>query len=533
MQLYQEYLGGGGVKQQKVFGSSLEEIRQNAIKAGINPVNLQQAHQFQDGSWTPFTQGQTATYKGSEGIPEQSFVGTNQEIIQQATAAGINPSNLFTGLDKFIPEADENIDLSQGSTSLLQGGQSNWFKTFQDAYVAGQTSIQESIAKLLKQQADITQEQREGYQADIDKATEGLEEAKDKPYGEKLGEELSEKYKLQEKIDKLGEIGNQLAQLQGAYDASVAQTEMSGITIGQSRGELSRKQREYASKASVLQAQSAVITDQYNLAKDIVLKYYDSAEAERTAEISRYQNLLDVATKAKLSLTTDDKNIITTQINLLLAEQSKQEANKDKIMALAIDPSTAEAFFNSGASLDDSYEAILEKMSPYMSKYAKERRLAGTATGGDGKETNEFIYTLPDGTDVDMSKIEGPKALKAEGGTYGEIFTWYDTNIPSMTAGAIKALLKDAGIEEEKIVDENTVNTLIEKIKLTLKKTPESRDTINTMLDEGHIKLKNGEIYPLTPEQIKEIKNSIKTPGTKIWEKTGGKVWDWLKGKFK
>ena len=383
-QLYREYLGGGGKAQQKIFGSSLEDIKQKAIKAGINPVNLQEAQQFTNGAWSPFLQGQTATYKGSEGIAEQSFVGTNQEITQQATAAGINPSNLFSGLDKFIPEATDNINVDEGTESLLKGGQSDWFKTFQDAYVTGQNTIQQSIADLMKQQADLTEETRQGYQEDIDKATTGLETATAKPYGEELGEELSEKYKLQEKIDKLGEIGNQMAQLQGAYDASIAETEMSGITIGQSRGELSRKQREYASKATVLQAQAAVVTDQYNLVKDIVEKYYLSAESERTAEISRYQNLLDVATQAKLALTADDKTQITNQINILLGEQAKQEANKDKIMALAIDPATAEAFFNSDASFDDSYETILDKMSPYMSKYAKEKRLDSLSEVGTG-----------------------------------------------------------------------------------------------------------------------------------------------------
>jgi len=324
--------------------------------------------------------------------PEQSSTpGWQQSPFQQGASFG------NTQLNGFVPEADDNIDISQGSSSVLQGGQSNWFKTFQDSYVSGQATVQQSIAKLLQQQADITQETREGYQDTIDEATTGLEEAKDKPYGEELGEELSEKYKLQEKIDKLGEIGNQLAQLQGAYDTSIAQTEMSGITIGQSRGELARKQREYASKATVLQAQGAVITEQYNLVSDIVEKYYNSAESERTAEISRYQNLLDVATKAKLALNTDDKNQITTQINLLLGEQAKQEANKDKIMALAIDPSTAEAFFNSGASLDDTYEQILEKMSPFMSAFAKAERLAGLADG-----TGTDVATGYSGSVIDL-----------------------------------------------------------------------------------------------------------------------------------
>ena len=130
--------------------------------------------------------------------------GWQQSPFEQGATFGDTGSS---GIDKFVPEADDNIDISQGEASVLQGGQSNWFKTFQDAYVSGQATIQKSIADLMKQQADITQETREGYQDTIDQAKTGLEEAKDKPYGEELGEELSEKYKLQEKIDKLGEIG--------------------------------------------------------------------------------------------------------------------------------------------------------------------------------------------------------------------------------------------------------------------------------------------------------------------------------------
>jgi len=443
--------------------------------------------------------------------------GWQQSPFEQGATFGDTGSS---GIDKLVPEADDNIDISEGEVSVLQGGQSNWFKTFQDAYVSGQATIQKSIADLMKQQADITQETREGYQDTIDEAKTGLEEAKDKPYGEELGEELSEKYKLQEKIDKLGEIGNQMAQLQGAYDASVAQTEMSGITVGQSRGELARKQREYASKTSVLQAKSAVITEQYNLVSDIVEKYYNSAESERTAEISRYQNLLDVATKAKLSLTAEDKDQITNQINLLLGEQAKQEANKDKIMALAVDPNTAEAFFSSGASLDDTYEQILEKMSPYMSAYAKARRLGDTTV--DTEPTN--IWTTADGTEIDPTTIAGVKYLKDNNYTYGEIYTWYDVNMTSMTTSAIKALLKSAGVVETEVTDKATIDVLTEKVKNTIKGDSSTRNTFNTMLDNNQITTKT-KTYPLTQEQSDQIRNSIKKPI--------GKVWDWVKGIFK
>jgi len=424
-----------------------------------------------------------------------------------------------SGFTQFVPESSDNIDISDGEASLLQGGQSNWFKTFQDAYVSGQATIQKSIADLMKQQADITQETREGYQDTIDEAKTGLEEAKDKPYGEELGEELSEKYKLQEKIDKLGEIGNQMAQLQGAYDASVAQTEISGITVGQSRGELARKQREYASKTSVLQAKSAVITDQYNLVSDIVEKYYNSAESERTAEISRYQNLLDVATKAKLSLTSDDKDMITTQINLLRGEQSKQEANKDKIMALAIDPNTAEAFFSSGASLDDTYEQILEKMSPYMSAYAKAKRLGDTTI--DTEPTN--IWTAPDGTEIDPLTIEGVKYFVNEGNTYGEMFSWYDTNT-KLTTTAIKALFKSAELEETEIIDDVTISRLSAGFLAEIIKDSSVRERVNAMLDKNKI-VNKGLTYELTQKQSDEIRKAIRKPITKVW--------DWIKGTYR
>jgi len=287
-----------------------------------------------------------------------------------------------TGLQELVPEQDDNINVDQGSTEIIKGGQSEWNQTFQDIYVSSQNVVQQGIADLMKQQSDLIEEQRSQRESDITSAQEGLDDAKDKPYGEELGDTLSEKYKLQEKIDQLGEVQNQLAQLQGVYDASVAETEGSGITIGQSRGELSRKQREFASKATVLEAKAAIITNQYNLVSDIVNKYYTSAEKERNAEIGRYQSLLDIAKESKLALSDNDQNLITTQINLLLGEQTKQEANKDKIMTLAIDPNTAEAFFKSGASFDDTYETILDKMSPFMSQFAQQERLdVGTGEG--------------------------------------------------------------------------------------------------------------------------------------------------------
>ena len=308
--------------------------------------------------------------------PEQSSTpGWQQSPFQQGASFG------NTQLNGFVPEADDNIDISQGETSLLQGSQSRWFEIFQNSYVAGQDTIQQGIVDLQKQQADITQRTRDTYQANIDKAQTGIDELEEETYGRELKEELSEEYEIKEKIDRLGELGRQMAQLQGAYDSSVSETEMSGITIGQSRGELARKQRKYAERASLIQIESAMITNQVNLAKDIIQNTYNDITEERDKELSRYQNLLDVASKAHLALDDDDKNQISNQINLLLGEQAKQEANKDKIMALAIDPSTAEAFFNSGASLDDTYEQILEKMSPFMSSFAKQRRLNALSNG--------------------------------------------------------------------------------------------------------------------------------------------------------
>jgi len=376
MELFQEYLGGGGKKQQKIFGSSLEDIKQKAIKAGINPVNLQQAQQFQDGSWTPFAQGTTATYKGSEGIAEQSFTGTKQEITQQATDAGINPSNLFSGIDKFVPEADDNIDISQGEASVLQGSQSGWFKKFQNAYVSGQATLQNSIDMAMNRLMEITEEEKQARESQISDIKGDLDEAKASSSGQELYYNLAEKEDLKGKRDELLKLKNKMAMLNNAYEESIMETEGSGITIGQSRGELARKQRSYASRATMIQAQASMLSDDLDTSMELIKLWYDDATEERVAEISRYSDLLDVAEKAKLNLSNQDRTDVANLISTLTGEQAKQDDNKDKIMALAVDPNTAEAFFSSGASLDDTYEQILEKMSPYMSAYAKAERLA-------------------------------------------------------------------------------------------------------------------------------------------------------------
>jgi len=382
MELFQEYLGGGGKKQQKIFGSSLEDIKQKAIKAGINPVNLQQAQQFQDGSWTPFAQGTTATYKGSEGIAEQSFTGTKQEITQQATDAGINPSNLFSGIDKFVPEADDNIDISQGEASVLQGSQSGWFKKFQNAYVSGQATLQNSIDMAMNRLMEITEEEKQARESQISDIKGDLDEAKASSSGQELYYNLAEKEDLKGKRDELLKLKNKMAMLNNAYEESIMETEGSGITIGQSRGELARKQRSYASRATMIQAQASMLSDDLDTSMELIKLWYDDATEERVAEISRYSDLLDVAEKAKLNLSNQDRTDVANLISTLTGEQAKQDDNKDKIMALAVDPNTAEAFFSSGASLDDTYETILEKMSPYMSSYAKQRRLKALNEGG-------------------------------------------------------------------------------------------------------------------------------------------------------
>ena len=425
-----------------------------------------------------------------------------------------------SGLNQFVPEADDNIDISQGSSSVLQGGQSRWFEIFQNSYTAGQDTIQQGIVDLQKQQADITQRARDTYQANIDKAQTGIDELEEETHGRELKEELSEEYEIKEKIDRLGELGRQMAQLQGAYDSSVSETEMSGITIGQSRGELARKQRKYAERASLIQIESAMIINQVNLAKDIIQNTYNDITQERDKELSRYEKLLDVASKAHLALDDDDKNQITNQINLLLGEQAKQEANKDKIMALAIDPNTAEAFFNSGASLDDTYEQILEKMSPFMSAFAKARRL-GTQTTDT---TPDNFWETPDGTIIDPTTIEGVNYLKDKGYSYGEILTWYDVNMTSMTASSIKSLLKDAGVQETETVNDASFSRLLEGIKAKVKEDSSTKKQINAMLDDNLIVTKQGS-YPLTQEQSDQIRNSIKAPVAKAW--------DWVKGIFK
>ena len=331
----------------------------------------------------------------------------------------------FGQLNQLVPEPDENIDVEKGTDSLLKGSQSGWFKKFQNMYKSGQTTLQNSIDMVNNRLMEITEEEKTAKEQQVTSAAEGLKEAKDSLSGQALYDTFAKKEGLKEKRDKLLKLGNKMAILTNAYEESVMATENSGITIGQSRGELARKQREYASKATMLQAQASIINDDLESAKESVKMFYEDARDERINEIKRYQDLLLVATQAKLNLSQQDRKDVKNILTQLQEEQVKQEDNKDKIMALMINPSTAEAFFSSGASLDDSYETILEKMSPYMSQFAKERRVGNTPSvstevgGVDDMFTNTQIAKGAAAANMSIDEFKNLSADEANQYIYG------------------------------------------------------------------------------------------------------------------
>ncbi len=53
-EIYAEYLGDKNIPRQRIFGNNIKEVKEAAIKVGINPINLRNWNIYFGGKWIPF-----------------------------------------------------------------------------------------------------------------------------------------------------------------------------------------------------------------------------------------------------------------------------------------------------------------------------------------------------------------------------------------------------------------------------------------------------------------------------------------------
>jgi len=298
---------------------------------------------------------------------------------------GQSASNYSIGnLAQFAPPAAANTNPDNGSSSQIPNlGQSAMGSFFNNQTMSGLSQFEQSILNYTQQQESLRQQRESQAQSQYDQAFAGLEGAYNQESGESLMRRLFAEQGIQDKQNQLVELQKQLANLQN--QATLANNAIGNQPINTAiiRGQQYLKQQEFAAKATLIQAQGAIVEGQLNFASDLVKGYYDAASQDRMNQINRYQTLLGLADQQLVRLNADEKDNLNMMISTLRGAEARQQENKDKISALMLDPVASIAWSKTpGLSLDMDYNEIVQRLLPGM---AQERlRQFGILHGGRG-----------------------------------------------------------------------------------------------------------------------------------------------------
>lgn len=292
--------------------------------------------------------------------------GNWQQFVGQST------SNYSIGnLAQFAAPATSNTNPANGSNSTLPNlGGSTMGSYFQNSVNSGLSQFEQSILNYTSQQQQANETARTQSQGQYDQAFAGLNSALNPAEsGQSMMTRLMGEYGIKEKQDQLVEFQKQLANLQNQATNANNAIGAQPINTAIIRGQQFLKNQEFASKATLIQAQGAIVEGQLNVAKDLVSSFYDAATQDRQNQISRYQTLLGLADNKLVKLDAADKDSLNMMISTLERAETRQTANKDKISALMLDPVASVAFKNTpGLSLDMDYNEIVQKLLPEMAK---------------------------------------------------------------------------------------------------------------------------------------------------------------------
>lgn len=295
-------------------------------------------------------------------------------------------SNYSIGnLAQFAPPANNNVNPQNGSgTTIPNQGQSTMGSFFNNQVVTGMSQFEQSIMNYTQQQESLRQQRETQAQSQYDQAFAGLEGAYNQESGEVLMRRLMAEQGIQDKQNQLVEFQKQLAALQNQFTTANNAIGNQPINTAIIRGQQYLKQQEFAAKATLIQAQGAIVEGQLNFAQDLVKGYYEAASTDRMNQINRYQNLLSLADQKLVRLDAEEKDNLNLMISTLERAETRQTENRDKISALLLDPVAAAAWTKTpGLSLDMDYNTLVQTLLPQIvAENTRIENMKNVRTGG-------------------------------------------------------------------------------------------------------------------------------------------------------
>ena len=360
------------------------------------------------------------------------------------------------------PSASEFVTTSEGGTTFDKGA-------FLNNYLgASVNQLQNALMATTKQLEKTSRKAKEAEQARLDTLTGEL---KDVSGGfEEKARSLIEEMELKDKQEKYTGILEEMAKVKEAINLGVL-TEgqrIAGLSIlGRRQNAI---QEQGAARLGALQAIAQIYQGDYEMAKNMADTVMSAFTADKTAQINALNTLIDLSDKKIVSLDSDEKDAIKTEMAMLEDRVKELNDNKDKILGLITKyPVSAQL---AKISLTDDPAVALQKMSPYI---AAETEASNAETKFETAGGRTWMITYNPATGKILNKTDLGSAYKTGGGGGGG----------GGTAG---------------VIDTGTIMTFEEWLKEL-----EAQNQINYDISNSSVKAKLDEGYNAYVEEQKKI----------------------------
>lgn len=342
--------------------------------------------------------------------PNLIQAGATLNIAEQQ--AGISTSD--------VEQIPSEIDVSTGEepiTELLQEG--SYSGTIERTTQGALSEVERVLLDIRKQQAEAATTAIEKEKTAKEAEALGLETFREKESELDIYKRFEKETGLKEREKELTDILEDMKKLQQQYitdeDALISQS----ATMKTLTGKRKHLARTLDAKVSFYAASADIVTNKISSAKTRIDNYFTRAKSDRDSEITRRQKLIDLHDKNILSLSTDQKIANEQEIKILEDFNTRQEQDKNAVLSLMTNPTTALAIQKVAGDIDlenDSYEDIVTKIQPILAQMMideqKETSPEGLTLTVDEAKNTGAIYTTPDG-----KWVVDPNAIEAMGYT--------------------------------------------------------------------------------------------------------------------
>lgn len=419
---------------------------------------------------------------------EKNFITRNGNQISLKTNAPSLPS-VLQGLSGFVPPKDTTLSTTPTPAASFGGGTTPITSLGVNLAQTTATSIEQSLAKLLADQQSAAENARAAAQSERDTAAAGLEGALGGQKGEDKLRALNEEMKIKETQASLQQILNQINNYKASLDMGLNAIDNTPIALEFQVGQKAALNRQAASTITALSSQAAVVQNQLQFAQNLVSQYYTAARQDRQDEITRYQTLYQMANDNLIELKADEKTAIDRQISLLSDINSRQMAEKDKVIGLMM--SNPDAWAKANVNLEMPYAEIAQKLAPHMANTGEKAIVADFITkyADAGIGINDSLATAQ--AKLKNSKIYQQATRLSSGPNSGPSTKMYTgTTIPPEIKSDLVADIAN-GVDKNTIytnypeVDTNYINTLFGDEGVTVTEKPVNSSNSGETISQG------------------------------------------------